>query len=103
MTSRLAWAGDGSLIVAWAPARDLDSADLARLVYQRTVGTQEGTSAGLYPEDPGFVVALGQVVAGLLSSGLYTDPDATLPPPPEPTPPPLVTAGLAPETEENGA
>ena len=100
MTSHLAWTGDGSLIVAWAPARDLDADDLARLVYQRTVGMQEGTSAGLYPSDAGFGVALSQVVAGLLSSGLYADPDAKKPPV-KASPP--VKAGPAPETEEHGA
>lgn len=99
MTTRLAWTGDGSLIVAWAPARDLGADDLARLVYQRTVGTQEGTSAGLYPNDPGFDSALSQVVSGLLSSGLYADPDAKKPPVKAPPP---VKAGPAPETEEHG-
>ena len=54
------------------PARDLDGHDLARLVYQGSVGAIASEPArGRRPDDGGYVAALASVVARLLSSGLY--------------------------------
>lgn len=87
MTQRLTWVGtpDRNAFLPWAPARDLEEADLARLVYRRTVGTQAETTDGLRPGDAGYADALAGVVADLLGSALYADPDAARHTAPAPT------------------
>lgn len=104
MTQRLTWVGtpDRNAFLPWAPARDLDEADLARLVYRRTVGTREGTTDGLRQGDAGYADALGAVVADLLGSALYADPDAAKSPasPPKPAPVPNPTPAPAPAPDE---